>query len=51
MHAQFESIHPYLDGNGRLGCILIVLNMMAESAIDSPIFFVSEELERENTIL
>lgn len=47
MHAQFESIHPYLDGNGRLGRILIVLNMMAESAVDSPIFFVSEELEIE----
>lgn len=47
MHAQFESIHPYLDGNGRLGRILIVLNMMAESAVNVPIFFVSEELERE----
>ncbi|WMZ51649.1 Fic family protein [Staphylococcus pseudintermedius] len=47
IHAQFESIHPYLDGNGRLGRILIVLNMMAESAVNAPIFFVSEELERE----
>ncbi|EGQ3648204.1 TPA: Fic family protein [Staphylococcus pseudintermedius] len=47
MHAQFESIHSYLDGNGRLGRILIVLNMMAESAVNAPIFFVSEELERE----
>ncbi|MDU9314068.1 Fic family protein [Staphylococcus pseudintermedius] len=47
MHAQFESIHPYLDGNGRLSRILIVLNMMAESAVNAPIFFVSEELERE----
>ncbi|HCT0449388.1 TPA: Fic family protein [Staphylococcus pseudintermedius] len=47
MHAQFESIHPYLDGNGCLGRILIVLNMMAESAVNAPIFFVSEELERE----
>ncbi|HDU1436503.1 TPA: Fic family protein [Staphylococcus pseudintermedius] len=47
MHAQFESIHPYLDGNGRLGRILIVLNMMAESTVNAPIFFVSEELERE----
>lgn len=47
MHAQFESIHPYLDGNGRMGRILIILNMLAESAVNSPIFFVSEELERE----
>ncbi|WP_462422110.1 Fic family protein [Salinicoccus sp. Marseille-QA3877] len=47
MHAQFESIHLYLDGKGRMGRILIMLNMMAESAVTSPIFFVSGELERE----
>ncbi|WP_027965288.1 Fic family protein [Halalkalibacillus halophilus] len=47
IHAQFESIHPFLDGNGRLGRILIVLYMLQSKLIDSPSFFLSEELERE----
>ncbi|GAA0358571.1 Fic family protein [Alkalibacterium iburiense] len=47
MHAQFESIHPFLDGNGRMGRILIVLNSMQDGLIDKPVFFVSEELEKE----
>ncbi|KAB7707414.1 Fic family protein [Bacillus aerolatus] len=47
IHAQFESIHPFLDGNGRLGRILIVLYLLQSKLIDSPIFFLSEELERE----
>lgn len=47
MHAQFESIHPFLDGNGRMGRILIVLNTMQDKLVDKPVFFVSEELEKE----
>ncbi|MDT2859664.1 Fic family protein [Lactococcus lactis] len=47
IHAQFESIHPFLDGNGRLGRILILLFLLKEDVIDQPVFFVSEELERE----
>ncbi|WP_117149318.1 Fic family protein [Paraliobacillus zengyii] len=47
IHAQFESIHPFLDGNGRLGRILIVLYMLQSNIIDSPFFFLSEELEKE----
>lgn len=47
LHAQFESIHPFLDGNGRLGRILIVLYLMQSKLITKPIFFVSEELEKE----
>jgi Fic family protein len=47
IHAQFESIHPFLDGNGRLGRILIVLYLLQAKLIDSPFFFLSEELERE----
>ncbi|WP_166805888.1 Fic family protein [Jeotgalibacillus sp. R-1-5s-1] len=47
LHAQFESIHPFLDGNGRLGRILIVLYMLQSKLIDSPFFFLSEELEKE----
>lgn len=47
IHAQFESIHPFLDGNGRLGRILIVLYLLQSKLIDPPFFFISEELERE----
>ncbi|OZI12091.1 Fic/DOC family protein [Bacillaceae bacterium SAS-127] len=47
VHAQFESIHPFLDGNGRLGRILIVLYLLQSNLIDSPLFFLSEELEKE----
>lgn len=47
MHAQFESIHPFLDGNGRLGRIMIVLYLIQTKLIHQPVFFVSEELEKE----
>lgn len=49
LHAQFESIHPFLDGNGRLGRILIALYMVKSGLISSPIFFVSEELEKQRS--
>ena len=39
MHAQFESIHPFLDGNGRLGRILIVLMAIKEKIMEAPLFF------------
>ena len=46
IHAQFETIHPFLDGNGRLGRILIILCLLNYGVIDSPIFFMSQELEK-----
>lgn len=46
IHAQFESIHPYLDGNGRLGRILIILYLLDKKVITRPSFFLSEELEK-----
>src|SRR5690625_3303039 len=47
IHAQFESIHPFSDDNGRLGRILIVLYLLQEKLIDRPVFFLSEELGKE----
>lgn len=47
LHAQFESIHPFLDGNGRLGRIIIALYMTQSDQLSSPIFFLSEELEKQ----
>lgn len=46
VHAQFETIHPYLDGNGRLGRILIILYLLEKKVISKPSFFLSEELEK-----
>ncbi|QPC47640.1 Fic family protein [Mangrovibacillus cuniculi] len=47
LFAQFESIHPFLDGNGRLGRILIALYLLQTKIIETPFFFLSEELEKE----
>ena len=46
IHAQFETIHPYLDGNGRLGRILIILYLLDKKVISKPAFFISEQLEK-----
>jgi Fic family protein len=46
IHAQFETIHPFLDGNGRLGRILIILYLLDKKVINKPTFFISEELEK-----
>ena len=46
IHAQFETIHPFLDGNGRLGRILIILYLLDQDLIKTPSFFMSQELEK-----
>ncbi|MCX5992662.1 MAG: Fic family protein [Chloroflexi bacterium] len=45
VHAQFECIHPFLDGNGRVGRILIPLFLMEKKLLDSPVFYISAYLE------
>ena len=45
VHAQFELIHPFLDGNGRVGRILIPLFLYEKQVITSPVFFMSAYLE------
>jgi len=42
MHAQFEIIHPFYDGNGRTGRILIPLFLYCKKRISSPSFYISE---------
>lgn len=45
IHAQFEILHPFLDGNGRLGRILIPLFLFEKQVLSRPMFYLSEYLE------
>lgn len=45
VHAQFELLHPFKDGNGRIGRILIPLFLYQKRALSQPVFYLSEYLE------
>ncbi|MDM7857891.1 Fic family protein [Thiopseudomonas acetoxidans] len=45
MHAQFELLHPFKDGNGRIGRILIPLFLYQKKVLSQPMFYLSEYLE------
>lgn len=50
LHAHFETIHPFLDGNGRTGRILITLFLWLEKLLDKPILFLSAYFKKHQQL-
>jgi len=47
LHSQFEVLHPFLDGNGRLGRLLIVFFLVEHRRLTAPLLYLSSHLERD----
>ena len=45
IHAQFEFLHPFLDGNGRIGRVLIPIFLFEKGLLSQPTFYLSEYIE------
>jgi len=50
IHSQFESIHPFSDGNGRIGRILISLYLYKAKVINFPFFYISEAINMDKAV-
>ena len=50
IHAQFETIHPFLDGNGRTGRMLITFYLWKEGFLEKPVLFLSSYFKKHQKI-